>query len=136
VKAGFNRAVEATARANWLEVIAGSMLAEQFTPPANVQATAKRGLGVRARMPKSKQGGLTQAQAAKQGIGSGVQMAMDLSAGKPVSPQTIKRMVSFFARHQKNYDKGGVKARIAWMLWGGDAGKAWSKTINEQLKAK
>jgi hypothetical protein len=54
-------------------------------------------------------------------------------------------MHSFFARHE--VDKQGTgftpsedgfpsNGRIAWALWGGDAGFTWSKSITERLKAK
>lgn len=108
-----------------------------LTPPKAVQQAAKRGLELRKEAPKSQKGGLTAKQASAQGIGSGVQRAANLSSGKKVSPETIRRMCAFFSRHQTNYDKGGPKAKIAWLLWGGNAGKRWANSVKKKLdKAK
>jgi hypothetical protein len=100
-----------------------------FIPPLAVRKAAQRGLAMRDAAPKSKKGGLSPKEAAKQGIGSGVTRARQLSSGKKVSLATLKRMVSFFARHEANYKKGGPKAVIAWLLWGGNPGKAWANRI-------
>jgi 2'-5' RNA ligase len=106
-----------------------------FKPPKSVQAAARRGLNLRR---KHGRGGLSTAQAAKQGIGSGVQRATNLSNGDEVSPETIGRMVAFFARHEKNKnsrtDSGEPGAgMIAWLLWGGDPGRAWAERIKRQM---
>ena len=73
----------------------------------------------------------------------GVARARDISNGKNLSEDTVKRMASYFARHEvdkqaegfnrgeKGYPSAG---RIAWALWGGDAGKTWSQGIVEILK--
>jgi len=72
----------------------------------------------------------------------GVARARDISNGKNLSISSIKRMYSFFSRHEKATKKGkGFKigedgfpsaGRIAWALWGGDAGFSWaSKKIKE-----
>ena len=59
-----------------------------------------------------------------------------------LSPSTVRRMKSFFARHEvdkraegfrpgeKGYPSNG---RIAWALWGGDAGQSWSNKKVDQL---
>jgi hypothetical protein len=46
------------------------------------------------------------------------------------------RMAAFFSRHQKNYqpdkkepDGGPTAGTIAWLLWGGNAGKTWAGGI-------
>ena len=95
-----------------------------FTPPAEVRANAKRGLELRAKYNRG-------------GTEVGVARARDLSNGTSVSLDTLKRMNSFFARHE--VDKKGEgwgkdsAGYIAWLLWGGDAGWSWAKrTINEQ----
>ena len=94
-------------------------------PPESVRSNARRGLELRA---KYGRGGLSTQEAGKQGIGSGVARARDLAAGGGVSPETLRRMVAFFARHRKNKSGGEDDAgRIAWLLWGGDAGEAWAK---------
>ena len=110
-----------------------------FKPPESVAAAARRGLELRKEAPKSKKGGLDQKQASTHGIGSGVSRASSLANRQNISPDTIKRMVAFFARHSaykhkhKTDPKG--KARQSWLLWGGDAGKAWANKIKRQMEA-
>jgi len=104
-----------------------------FTPPSSVRSAAGRGLELRE---KWKRGGLSNEQASDQGIGSGVQRAVNLKNGDALSLQTVKRMHAFFSRHQKNYrpdkkepDGGPTAGTIAWLLWGGNAGKSWAAGI-------
>jgi hypothetical protein len=130
----YERTHDLALKASILECINDTMLpstasSDSYVPPLAVRTAAKKGLELRKAAPKSKKGGLTQKEASKQGIGSGVARAAQLASGRGVSLETIKRMVSFFARHQKNYDKGGERAKIAWLLWGGNAGKAWANGI-------
>lgn len=106
---------------------------DSFKPPAAVQAAARRGLALRKQHGK---GGLTTQEAGKQGIGSGVQRASDLSGGEALSLATVKRMHAFFSRFKGNRGKEGwgsstnpSKAWIAWLLWGGDAGQEWAAKI-------
>ena len=74
----------------------------------------------------------------------GVARARDIANRKNLSIETIKRMYSFFSRHEKA-TKGGEgfkpgqsgfpsRGRIAWALWGGDAGYSWSKKKVEEIK--
>jgi hypothetical protein len=67
--------------------------------------------------------------------------ASQLAAGESVSIDTLKRMKSFFSRHEvdkqalgfsqgeKGYPSAG---RVAWDAWGGDAGFAWAESMVEQ----
>jgi len=108
-----------------------------FTPPQGVQSAAERGLEQRR---KYGRGGLTTAEAGKQGIGSGVARAATLAAGKDISPETAKRMKAFFDRHgnapQAKPADGGPSARaIAINLWGRRAGEAWSGKLVRQMEA-
>ena len=73
----------------------------------------------------------------------GVARARDLSNGKKISADTIKRMHSYFARHE--VDKKGKDwanqsnpsaGYIAWLGWGGDAGRSWVNGIIKKLDAK
>lgn len=107
-----------------------------FVPPKGVQKAAERGLKDRK---KYGRGGLTNKQASEQGIGSGVQRAVNLKNGNKVSPQTIKRMKSFFARHEKNKNSRKPNGepgagKIAWDLWGGDAGKRWAESTSKKME--
>lgn len=108
--------------------------AANLMPPDAVRAAAKRGLEARRKAPMSQRGGLTSAQAGAQGIGSGVVRAQTLASGRSVSPETVKRMHAFFSRHRKNKDT--PKGRIAWDLWGGDAGAAWAARQVAEMNSK
>lgn len=111
---------------------------DTFTPPDGVQTAAARGLELRA---KWKRGGLSNGEASAQGIGSGVQRAVNLKNGDAISLSTVKRMHAFFSRHAKNYrpdenepDGGPTAGTIAWLLWGGNAGKAWADRIVSRVE--
>ena len=99
-----------------------------FTPPQGVRDAAIRALKKRAEQPPSKRG-MTAV---------GIARARDLSNGVTVSPETIKRMVAYFTRHE--VDKQGStweeygKGRQAWDGWGGDAGYTWAKKILAQME--
>lgn len=110
-----------------------------FTPPESVRRAARRGLELRKAAPKSRKGGLSNEQASQEGIGSGVQRAVNLSNGTTLSPQTVKRMKAFFDRHSAFKSKHETdppnKSYISWLLWGGDAGHSWSKKVVAQMEA-
>jgi len=99
-----------------------------FTPPQGVRDAAIRALKKRAEQPPSKSG-MTAV---------GIARARDLSNGVTLSPDTIKRMVAYFTRHE--VDKQGStwaeygKGRQAWDGWGGDAGYTWAKKILAQME--
>ena len=73
----------------------------------------------------------------------GAVRARQIVAGENLSEDTVKRMYSFFSRHEVDKQGEGFSqgedgypsnGRIAWALWGGDAGFSWSKRIVERLK--
>jgi len=71
----------------------------------------------------------------------GANMAKKLSEKKSISSIDIKRMVSYFARHEVdkqaadfNNKEKPSKGYIAWCLWGGDAGKKWAEKTEQTLK--
>lgn len=99
-----------------------------YSPPEGARANARRGLELRR---KYGRGGLTNSEASEQGIGSGVQRASNLANGKSLSLDTIRRMHAFFERHEKNKDTPPEEGngKIAWLLWGGDAGRRWAAGI-------
>lgn len=104
-------------------------MSDGFVPPQAVRSAAKRGLELRKKFGRG-------------GTAVGIARARDLSNGTAVSLSTIKRMNSFFARHEvdkkgKDWDNAErpSNGKIAWLLWGGDAGWAWAKRIiSEQDK--
>ena len=108
-----------------------------FRPPQSVRDAAKRSLEMRRSVAPSRRGGTA----------VGVARAGQLASGRAVSLDTIKRMVSFFARHEVDKKAEGFrrgekgypsKGKIAWELWGGDAGRRWAKSIlrREERKEK
>jgi len=112
-----------------------------FIPPISVAKEAEKGLKFRELA--GGKGGLSVSQAKKEGIGSGVQRAVNLKNRDKLSPETIKRMKAFFNRHEKNkvidpkFKSTPWKDRgyVAWLLWGGDSGYAWSKKIIKQMES-
>ena len=95
-----------------------------YKPPQSVANQAKKGLELRK---KFKRGGTS--------IGRG--RARQLSKRRKISLSTVKRMYSFFSRHQKNKNTPPEKGNgmIAWLLWGGDAGFRWAKSVLRKEKA-
>jgi len=110
-----------------------------FKPPVSVANAAAKGLEYRRK--QSDKAGLTPAEAAKEGIGSGVQRAVNLKNRDTLSPATIRQMNRFFSRHEKNKaidskfknEPWRDKGYDAWLLWGGDPGKSWVKKILGQM---
>ena len=99
-------------------------------PPETVAKNAKRSLEVRAGKPASERG-MTPV---------GIARARDLSARKELSPETVRRMLKYFTRHEKDkqgstWDSKG-KGWQAWMGWGGDSGYAWARKVVKQLDAR
>jgi DNA-binding PadR family transcriptional regulator len=100
------------------------------TAPARVRSEAKLGLKLRK---KWKRGGTA----------VGVARAVQLSSGKAVSDATIKRMYSYFQRHQhdrldKDGSDGSIPGRgyIAWLLWGGNSGRKWAEGEYKKIQGK
>lgn len=97
-----------------------------FKPPANVAKVAARGLELRRRYGHG-------------GTDVAIARARDLKNRRPLTLDTLKKMRAWYARHERN-KSGPVndRGRIAWMLWGGDTGRAWvNRTLaREQARAK
>jgi HK97 family phage prohead protease len=102
-----------------------------FSPPAGVRDEAAKGLAWRDEFNRG-------------GTAVGVARARDLSNGTNISPDTAKRMASYFARHEVDKQGQGWSpgedgfpsaGRIAWALWGGDPGQAWASKLTKQIDA-
>ena len=97
-----------------------------FKPPESARKAAKRGLELRRKLGRG-------------GTAVGIARARDISNGKEMSPSTVKRMFSFFSRHE--VDKRGKgwgkdsNGYVAWLLWGGDAGFSWARKVRNQMDA-
>jgi len=101
-----------------------------YKPTSGMVEEAKRGLEWRSEFGRG-------------GTAVGIARARDISNGKNLSKDTVKRMFSFFSRHEVDKKAKGFRpgedgfpsnGRIAWALWGGDAGFSWSRKITERLK--
>lgn len=77
------------------------------------------------------------------GTAVGVARANQLMNKERLSISTVKRMHSYFSRHEvdkraegfRQGEKGYPSAgRIAWALWGGDAGQSWAKKVRDQIE--
>ena len=97
-------------------------------PTESMANNAKRGLELRAKFGRG-------------GTAVGVARARDLSNRTNLSPETVARMYSFFSRHEvdkqgKDWDNAErpSNGKIAWLLWGGDSGYAWSKQKWEAIQ--
>lgn len=101
-----------------------------LTPTAGMAEEARKGLEWRKEFKRG-------------GTAVGVARANQLVRKEKLSPRTVLRMYSFFARHEVDKQAEGFSAgekgypsagRIAWALWGGDAGQSWSAKKRDQIK--
>src|SRR5210317_780626 len=100
-----------------------------FKPPEGAKTAAARALKKRAEKPPS-QRGMTPV---------GLARARDLANGRELSPETVRRMLAYFTRHEvdkkgSTWDEYG-KGRQAWDGWGGDAGFAFARKVVKQMNA-
>ena len=98
-----------------------------FTPPEIVAKNAEKGLRLRKEFGRG-------------GTEIGVARARDLKNRVSLSPSTIRRMVSYFARHEidkraRNFgnEENPSAGYIAWPLWGGDEGRAWALELKARI---
>lgn len=104
--------------------------AQGFVPTPGMASAAKRALEWRGEFKRG-------------GTGVGVARARDIMNKKELSPSTVMRMKSFFARHEVDKKASGFSqgeegfpsaGRIAWDLWGGDGGKTWAHAKAAQIE--
>lgn len=102
-----------------------------FTIPKGVREEAQRGLDWR------KEHG-------RGGTSVGVATARTLVSAARVSPAKARHIARYFPRHEvdkkgEGYSPGESgfpsNGRIAWALWGGDPGRAWSEKLVAQMDA-
>jgi len=101
-----------------------------YKPTSGMQAAARRAI-------KLKEDG----KANGAGTAVGWTRARQLVNGEALSLSTVKRMYSFFSRHEvdkkgKDWDnaENPSNGKIMWLAWGGDAGYSWSRKIVEKEK--
>lgn len=106
-------------------------MAVDLRPTEAMAAEAERGLAWREEFGRG-------------GTAVGVARARDISNRVNLSPETIGRMVSYFARHEVDKQGQGWSpgedgypsaGRIAWALWGGDPGRSWANARADELEA-
>jgi HK97 family phage portal protein len=75
----------------------------------------------------------------------GLARANQIVNGETLSEDTILRMYSFFSRHEVDKKAEGFNAgeegfpspgRVAWDLWGGDAGFRWATSKRDQMQGE
>ena len=103
---------------------------EGYAPNDGMVSEARRGLEWRATYGRG-------------GTEVGVARARDIINRRNLSRTTVGRMASYFARHEVDKDGEGFRpgepgypsaGRIAWALWGGDAGKTWANAILREFR--
>ena len=101
-----------------------------FKPTTGMAAEARRGLEWRKEYNRG-------------GTAVGVARARDVANRTNLSPSTVKRMHSFFSRHEVDKQGQGFSpgedgypsaGRIAWALWGGDPGQSWARKKRNQIE--
>ncbi len=104
-------------------------MADDHKPTKKMAANAEKGLKLRDEFDRG-------------GTEVGVKRAKQIVDGGPMSDDDVKAMHSYFARHGvdkdgKAHDWGDDKdpsaGYIAWLLWGGDEGKAWADRQREKI---
>jgi hypothetical protein len=98
-------------------------------PPADVAAAAKRGLELREKFHRG-------------GTSVGVHRAQQLAERRDVSFRDTTAISAYFARHEvdkasKSHEWGDETdpsaGYIAWLLWGGEAGRRWADSLKARL---
>jgi len=106
--------------------------ARLYTIPAGVQSEAKKALEWHAEHHRG-------------GTPVGLNTARTLAKGGQIGLHKVRHIAKYFPRHEvdkkgKGYQPGEPNfpsnGRIAWALWGGDAGHKWASTIVEREDKK
>jgi hypothetical protein len=102
-----------------------------FKPTQRMASAARRGLRLREKFGRG-------------GTQVGVDRAHQLADQRELDEADVKSMHSYFARHavdrktdshEWGSDKDPSAGFIAWLLWGGDAGKAWADRKAKMLES-
>jgi hypothetical protein len=106
------------------------MAKEGYKPTAGMQSAARRAIKLK-----------EQGKAKGAGTAVGWTRAGQLARGETLSLSTVKRMYSYFSRHEvdkqgKDWDnaENPSNGKIMWLAWGGDAGFSWSRKITQREK--
>jgi len=108
------------------------MAKEGYKPTSGMQSAARRAIKLK-----------EQGKAKGAGTAVGWTRAGQLARGETLSLSTVKRMYSYFSRHEVdkkgkdwNNSESPSNGKIMWLAWGGDAGYSWSRKIIEREKNK
>ena len=105
-------------------------MAKTYTPTSGMASAAKRALKWKS---EGEPGGTL----------VGLARANQLKDRDPLTASTVLRMYSFFSRHEVDKQAEGFNAgeegfpspgRVAWDLWGGDAGFRWSTSKRDAMQ--
>jgi hypothetical protein len=106
------------------------MSKDGYKPTSGMQSAARRAIKLK-----------EQGKAKGAGTAVGWTRAGQLARGETLSLSTVKRMYSFFSRHEvdkqgKDWDnaENPSNGKIMWLAWGGDAGFSWSRKIVNREK--
>jgi hypothetical protein len=106
------------------------MAKEGYKPTSGMQSAARRAIKLK-----------EQGKAKGAGTIVGWTRAGQLSRGETLSLSTVKRMYSYFSRHEVdkkgkdwNNTENPSNGKIMWLAWGGDAGFSWSRKIVNREK--
>jgi hypothetical protein len=101
------------------------MAKEGYKPTSGMQSAARRAIKLK-----------EQGKAKGAGTIVGWTRAGQLARGETLSLSTVKRMYSYFSRHEVdkkgkdwNNTENPSNGKIMWLAWGGDAGFSWSRKI-------
>ena len=106
------------------------MAGASFQPTAKMAAAARQGLRLHEQFNRG-------------GTEVGIARAHQLAGRRDLSADDVKAMHSYFARHEVDKDththswgsdSDPSAGYIAWLLWGGEAGKTWAAAQAEKLK--
>ena len=100
----------------------------ELTPPAAVAKAAAKGLELRERFHRG-------------GTEVGEHRAEGLRDRQPIGADEIGSIFSYFQRHDVDHRPGWddpdrpTPGYVAWLLWGGDDGRAWITRLHDKLVA-
>lgn len=109
-----------------------TLRAQTYKPTAGMKEEARKGLEWRKEFGRG-------------GTAIGVARARDIINDSNFPLETVKRVYSFFSRHEVDKKAEGFRpgekgfpsaGRVAWALWGGDAGFSWSRKIVGSAKVE
>jgi hypothetical protein len=138
---------------NWEDQTEDDSVDNMFATATTQDADGWKNLSKAAQTYKPTGGMATEAQRAldwraeghRGGTAVGMARANQLVRGDNLSESTVMRMHSFFSRHEVDKKAEGFSpgekgypspGRVAWGLWGGDAGQSWSREKAAHIQAE